>query len=62
MVSPPSQVPLPQAGGAIELARYEAPALFTTVKPDLPQSIEALKRITAFVHRTIPVPAGPQGG
>lgn len=51
-----------QAGGAIELARYEAPALFTTVKPDLPQSIEALKRITAFVHRTIPVPAGPQGG
>lgn len=46
------------AGGAIELARYEAPALFTTVKPDLPQSIAALKRITEFVHRTIPVPAG----
>jgi acetyl esterase len=45
-----------RAGGEIELARYEAPALFTTVKPDLPQSIEALKKIVAFVHRTIPVP------
>lgn len=47
-----------RAGGEIELARYEAPALFTTVKPDLPQSIAALKRIAEFVHRTIPVPAG----
>ena len=46
-----------KAGGEIELARYDAPALFTTVKPDLPQSIEALKRIAAFVHRTIPVAA-----
>lgn len=45
------------AGGRIEIARYEAPALFTTVKPDLPQSIEALQRIAAFVHRTIPVSA-----
>ena len=47
-----------KAGGQIELARYEAPALFTTVKPDLPQSIDALKRVAAFVHRTIPVPSG----
>lgn len=44
-----------RAGGQIELARYEAPALFTTVQPDLPQSIAALARIADFVHRTIPV-------
>jgi acetyl esterase len=44
-----------EAGGQIQLARYEAPALFTTVEPDLPQSIEALKRIVDFVHRAIPV-------
>lgn len=49
------------AGGQIELARYEAPALFTTVKPDLPQSIAALKRIVAFVHEKIPVSAHATG-
>jgi acetyl esterase/lipase len=44
-----------KAGGDIALHYYDAPLHFTSERPDLPQSIEAMLRVTEFVHRQIPV-------
>jgi len=41
------------AGGVIELLRFDAPPLFTTVHPTLPASIEALNKLVDFIHRNI---------
>lgn len=42
-----------KAGGGFVLKYYDAPSLFTTVHPTLPESIEALSDIAAFVHKHI---------
>jgi acetyl esterase/lipase len=39
-----------KAGGAIEIASYDAPPLFTTQQPALPESVASLKRIVSFFH------------
>ncbi|MFM9971806.1 MAG: alpha/beta hydrolase [Burkholderiales bacterium] len=42
-----------KAGGEFLLKYYDAPSLFTTVHPTLPESIAALDDIVAFVHQHI---------
>lgn len=42
-------------GGKAELAYYDAPLHFTSEHPELPQSVAALQRVTAFIKREIPV-------
>jgi len=42
-----------RAGGAIRLAPFDAPMLFTTAHPTLPESAEALRLIADFVHSNI---------
>lgn len=44
-----------QAGGAIELAYYDAPLHFTTEHPQMSQSAAALALAAAFTRRHIPV-------
>ena len=44
-----------KAGGEIELNYYKAPLHFTSDKPDLPESIAAMKRATEWIHQRIPV-------
>ena len=44
-------------GGQVDLRFYDAPVSFTTVKPDLPESIDSLERIVQFVQRHIPQPS-----
>ncbi|MGH6769868.1 MAG: alpha/beta hydrolase [Xanthobacteraceae bacterium] len=44
-----------KAGGDITLHYFDAPLHFTSENPDLPQSIEAMRCVTEFVHRQIPV-------
>ena len=39
------------AGGEIELVYYDAPTSFATVDPSLPESVDAMKRVVAFVRR-----------
>ncbi len=43
-----------KAGGELVLEYFDAPALFTTVHPLMPQSVEAMSHVIAFVHRHIP--------
>ncbi|MCW5770061.1 MAG: alpha/beta hydrolase [Rhodospirillaceae bacterium] len=40
-----------KAGGAIELEYFDAPPLFTTVHPTLPESIASLQTIVAFFRK-----------
>jgi acetyl esterase len=42
-----------RAGGEIELEYFDAPMLFTTAHPTLPESIQALGKVVQFVHRNI---------
>jgi acetyl esterase len=44
-----------KAGGEIELNYYKAPLHFTSDKPELPESIAAMKRATEWIHQRIPV-------
>ena len=44
-----------KAGGEMILEYFDAPSLFTTVHPTLPESIAALDDIVEFVHKHIPM-------
>ena len=44
-----------KAGGEMVLEYFDAPSLFATIHPTLPESIQALDDIVAFVHQHIPV-------
>lgn len=44
-----------KAGGELILEYFDAPSLFTTVHPTLPESIAALDDIVRFVHRHLPM-------
>jgi acetyl esterase len=44
-----------KAGGEMILEYFDAPSLFTTVHPTLPESIAALNDIVDFVHKHIPM-------
>jgi len=44
-----------RAGGRIALDYYDAPLHFTTEHPDMPQSVQAVRRVVAFVHDTMQV-------
>lgn len=39
------------AGGEIQLVKFDAPMMFTTVHPTLPESVQALDKIVGFVHK-----------
>jgi acetyl esterase/lipase len=41
------------AGGSIELEYFDAPMMFTTAHPTLPESIAALRTVVNFVHRNM---------
>ncbi len=51
-----------EAGGEIELHSYDAPYLFTTEHPALPQSIEAMRRVIDFIHANVGSPSGASPG
>lgn len=40
-----------EAGGAIELAVYDAPMMFTTMHPTLPASVSAMQKVVEFAQR-----------
>ncbi len=40
-----------KAGGEIDIEYFDAPSMFTTVHPTLPESVAAMKKIVSFVHR-----------
>jgi acetyl esterase len=42
-----------KAGGSIEVESFDAPMMFTTAHPTLPESAAALRSIAAFVHKHI---------
>ena len=50
-----------RAGGTIEIDYFDAPMMFATMHPTLPESIAALEHIVAFVQRTVPALPVAQG-
>jgi hypothetical protein len=44
-----------KAGGDLQVLEFDAPMNFTTDQPELPESIAAMKAVTDFVHKHIPV-------
>jgi acetyl esterase/lipase len=44
-----------KAGGEIALKYFDAPALFTTIHPTMPQSVSAMNDVIEFIHRNIVV-------
>jgi acetyl esterase/lipase len=44
-----------RAGGEITLHYFDAPLHFTSEHPELPASVEAMRRVCEFIHRQIPV-------
>lgn len=47
------------AGGEIELVKFNAPMMFTTAHPTLPESVQALDTIVTFVHKHLDSTAAP---
>ncbi len=43
------------AGGEIVLKYFDAPPLFTTLHPTMPESVAAMSDVIAFIHAHIPV-------